>query len=186
MPTVLFRHGIRNANEFCAPPPPPTYEQTIPVPDSEDKNHPDVSPGKDTIKKGKPIGEDPDGLARPFHFLIIPITIIIVGPEVWEKSLLVAALVVMKKDRLLVDFAASGAILFTVLGYATTTFIPKKVSNFLAATLFLIILLRLILTIATTCSLPYIFIFHSFALHWVPAAAVILAGCPGLCPRSTR
>lgn len=119
-----------------------TYEQTIPVPDSANKNHLDVSSGKSTSKTGKPLAEDPDGLIQPFHSFILSLAMILVS-EVGDKTFLVAALMAMKHDRLVVFTAAFGAlitmtILSAVLGHAVPTLIPKKVTNFLAATLFLI------------------------------------------------
>lgn len=119
-----------------------TYEQTIPVPDSANKNHLDVSPGKSTSKTGKAAAEDPDGLIRPFHSFILSMTMILVS-EVGDKTFLVAALMAMKHDRLVVFTAAFGAlitmtILSAVLGHAVPTLIPKKVTNFLASALFLV------------------------------------------------
>lgn len=63
--------------------------------------------------------------------------------EIGDKTFLVAALMAMKHDRLVVFTAAFGAlitmtILSAVLGHAVPTLIPKKVTNFLAAALFLV------------------------------------------------
>jgi len=63
--------------------------------------------------------------------------------EVGDKTFLVAALMAMKHDRLVVFSAAFGAlitmtILSAVLGHAVPTLIPKRLTNFLAAGLFLV------------------------------------------------
>lgn len=63
--------------------------------------------------------------------------------EIGDKTFLVAALMAMKHDRLVVFSAAFSAlitmtILSAVLGHAVPTLIPKKVTNFLAAGLFLV------------------------------------------------
>lgn len=63
--------------------------------------------------------------------------------EIGDKTFLVAALMAMKHDRLVVFSAAFSAlitmtILSAVLGHAVPTLIPKKVTNFLAAALFLV------------------------------------------------
>lgn len=63
--------------------------------------------------------------------------------EIGDKTFLVAALMAMKHDRFVVFSAAFSAlitmtILSAVLGHAVPTLIPKKVTNFLAAALFLV------------------------------------------------
>jgi Ca2+/H+ antiporter, TMEM165/GDT1 family len=67
----------------------------------------------------------------------------IVFSEIGDKTFLIAALMAMKHPRLLVFSAAFAAliamtILSAVLGHAVPTLIPKRLTNFLAAVLFLI------------------------------------------------
>jgi putative Ca2+/H+ antiporter (TMEM165/GDT1 family) len=69
--------------------------------------------------------------------------------EVGDKTFLVAALMAMKHDRLVVFSAAFSAlitmtVLSAVLGHAVPTLIPKRITNFLAAGLFLIFGARLL------------------------------------------
>jgi len=69
--------------------------------------------------------------------------------EVGDKTFLVAALMAMKHDRLVVFSAAFSAlitmtVLSAVLGHAVPTLIPKRVTNFLAAGLFLVFGARLL------------------------------------------
>lgn len=69
--------------------------------------------------------------------------------EVGDKTFLVAALMAMKHDRLVVFSAAFSAlitmtILSAVLGHAVPTLIPKRITNFLAAGLFLVFGARLL------------------------------------------
>lgn len=125
-----------------------THEQTIPVPDSANKNHLDVSPGKSSTSAGKYEAEDPEGIIQPFHSFILSMTMILFS-EIGDKTFLVAALMAMKHDRIVVFTAAFGAlitmtILSAVLGHAVPTLIPKKVTNFLAAALFLVFGARLL------------------------------------------
>ncbi|KAF3768475.1 putative Gdt1, partial [Cryphonectria parasitica EP155] len=119
-----------------------TYEQTIPVPNSANKNHLDVSSGKSSSKTSKLASEDPDGIIQPFHSFILSMAMILFS-EIGDKTFLVAALMAMKHDRVVVFTAAFGAlitmtVLSAVLGHAVPTLIPKKVTNFLASALFLV------------------------------------------------
>ncbi|PSS03257.1 hypothetical protein BD289DRAFT_219775 [Coniella lustricola] len=119
-----------------------TSDQTIPVPNSANKNHLDVSPGKSAGKSGNLAVEDPEGIIRPFHSFILSMAMILFS-EVGDKTFLVAALMAMKHDRIVVFTAALGAlitmtVLSAILGHAVPTLIPKKVTNFLAAALFLV------------------------------------------------
>ena len=70
--------------------------------------------------------------------------------EIGDKTFLVACLMAMRHDRLLVFTAAYSAlitmtVLSAVLGHAVPTLIPKQVTNFLAAGLFLIFGVRMLL-----------------------------------------
>lgn len=69
--------------------------------------------------------------------------------EIGDKTFLVAALMAMKHDRLVVFSAAFSAlitmtVLSAVLGHAVPTLIPKRITNFLAAGLFLVFGARLL------------------------------------------
>ncbi|KAK7743807.1 GCR1-dependent translation factor 1 [Cytospora paraplurivora] len=123
-----------------------TGDTALPVPESANKNHLDVpSSGKSSSSY---LAEDPEGIIRPFHSFILSYTMILVS-EIGDKTFLVAALMAMKHDRLVVFSAAFSAlitmtVLSAVLGHAVPTLIPKKVTNFLAAGLFLIFGARLL------------------------------------------
>ena len=67
----------------------------------------------------------------------------IIFSEIGDKTFLIAALMAMKHPRLVVFTAAFSAliamtILSAILGHAVPTLIPKRVTNFLAALLFLV------------------------------------------------
>lgn len=69
--------------------------------------------------------------------------------EIGDKTFLVAALMAMKHDRLVVFSAAFGAlitmtVLSAVLGHAVPSLIPKRLTNFIAAALFLVFGARLL------------------------------------------
>lgn len=107
-----------------------------------------MTPGKSSTNTGKYTSEEPEGLIRPFHSFILSMTMILFS-EVGDKTFLVAALMAMKHDRLVVFTAAFGAlitmtVLSAVLGHAVPTLIPKNVTNFLAAALFLLFGARLL------------------------------------------
>lgn len=73
----------------------------------------------------------------------------IIFSEIGDKTFLIAALMAMKHPRLIVFSAAFAAlivmtILSAVLGHAVPTLIPKRFTNFLAASLFLFFGARLL------------------------------------------
>lgn len=73
----------------------------------------------------------------------------IIFSEIGDKTFLVAALMAMKHDRLVVFSAAFSAliamtVLSAILGHAVPTLIPKRVTSFLAAGLFLVFGARLL------------------------------------------
>ena len=90
-------------------------------------------------------GDDEDeehGVIQPFHSLVLSFTMIIVS-EIGDKTFLVAALMAMRHPRLLVFSAAFSAliamtVLSAVLGHAVPTLLPKRLTTFAAAILFLI------------------------------------------------
>lgn len=74
----------------------------------------------------------------------------IIFSEIGDKTFLIAALMAMKHPRILVFTAALGSlivmsILSAVLGHAVPTLIPKRFTNFLAAGLFLVFGVRMVL-----------------------------------------
>lgn len=74
----------------------------------------------------------------------------IIFSEIGDKTFLIAALMAMKHPRLLVFSAALGSlivmsILSAILGHAVPTLIPKRFTNFLAAGLFLVFGVRMVL-----------------------------------------
>ncbi|KAJ5594331.1 uncharacterized protein N7459_000539 [Penicillium hispanicum] len=84
------------------------------------------------------VSEDGDGL----HSLVFAFTMIIVS-EIGDKTFLVAALMAMRHPRLVVFSSAFCAlitmtVLSAVLGHAVPTLIPKTLTKFMAAILFLI------------------------------------------------
>ncbi|EFX01830.1 upf0016 domain protein [Grosmannia clavigera kw1407] len=124
------------------------YDKAMPVPGSAKKDHLDVSKPKiasDPSKKPpRPSGGDDESatLIQPLHSFLLSLTMILVS-EVGDKTFLVAALMAMKHDRTVV-FSAAFSALFTmtllsaVLGHAVPVLIPKRLTNLLAAVLFLV------------------------------------------------
>ncbi|KAJ9155236.1 UPF0016-domain-containing protein [Pleurostoma richardsiae] len=126
-----------------------THDKAPPLPDSANKDHLDVSKGTPpSSSKGKTPDEDPEGIIQPFHSFILSLAMILFS-EVGDKTFLVAALMAMKHDRLVVFSAAFSALitmtlLSACLGHAVPTLIPKRITNFLAAGLFLVFGARLL------------------------------------------
>ncbi|KAI1079636.1 UPF0016-domain-containing protein [Whalleya microplaca] len=114
-----------------------------PVPDSANKAHLDVTkPPKSTSKTWEQDDEGNDGIIQPFHSFVLSLTMILFS-EIGDKTFLVAALMAMKHDRMVVFSAAFGALLVmtvlsAVLGHTVPALIPKRLTAFLAAALFLI------------------------------------------------
>ena len=78
---------------------------------------------------------------QPLHSYVLSLAMIIFS-EIGDKTFLIAALMAMKHPRLIVFSGAFSAlivmtILSAVLGHAVPTLIPKRFTNFLAASLFL-------------------------------------------------
>ncbi|KAL1838875.1 hypothetical protein VTJ49DRAFT_2099 [Mycothermus thermophilus] len=137
-----------------------THDKVPPVPESvAGIDHLDTSKGG-RIRKPTSLDhgydddsddEDEDegeGLIRPFHSFMLSFTMIIFS-EIGDKTFLVAALMAMKHDRMVVFSAAFGAliamtVLSAVLGHAVPTLIPKRLTTFLAAALFLVFGARLL------------------------------------------
>ncbi|KAI1343308.1 hypothetical protein F5Y15DRAFT_369651 [Xylariaceae sp. FL0016] len=119
------------------------HDYKNPLPDSARKDHLDVSkPSKSTSKASVSSDEGNEGIIQPFHSFVLSLTMILVS-EIGDKTFLVAALMAMKHDRMVVFTAAFGAllvmtILSAVLGHTVPALIPKRVTAFLAAGLFLV------------------------------------------------
>lgn len=93
-------------------------------------------------------GEKGD-IVQPMHSLFLAFTMILFS-EIGDKTFLVACLMAMRHDRLLVFTAAFSAlitmtVLSAVLGHAVPTLIPKWLTNYLAAALFLVFGVKMLL-----------------------------------------
>ena len=82
------------------------------------------------------------GVIQPLHSLLLSVTMILFS-EVGDKTFIVAALMAMRNPRMVVFTSAFSAmivmtVLSAMLGHAVPTLIPKSVTNFLAAALFLV------------------------------------------------
>ena len=91
---------------------------------------------------GDGTGEDANGLIQPLHSFLLAFTMIIFS-EIGDKTFLVAALMAMKYPPFLVFTAAFAAlfvmtILSAMLGHAVPVLLSVRVTNFLAAILFLL------------------------------------------------
>src|SRR5277367_5438495 len=93
--------------------------------------------------------EEPSAVIQPMHSLLLSFTMILFS-EVGDKTFLIAALMAMRHDRMVVFTAAFSAlvtmtVLSALLGHAVPTLIPKSVTNFLAASLFLVFGVKMLL-----------------------------------------
>lgn len=134
-----------------------TDDRAPPLPDSANKDHLDVSNGGSSGSGSKSSSpgttytnpdEEVGGVIRPFHSFCLSLTMILFS-EVGDKTFLIAALMAMKHDRLVVFSAAFSAlitmtVLSAVLGHAVPTLIPKRLTNYAAAALFLVFGARLL------------------------------------------
>ncbi|KAK3695501.1 hypothetical protein B0T22DRAFT_478161 [Podospora appendiculata] len=120
-----------------------THDKAIPLPDSAASiDHLDVTKGAKSGKDANHLDEANEGLIQPFHSFVLSLMMILFS-EIGDKTFLVAALMAMKHDRMVVFSAAFSAliamtVLSAVLGHAVPTLIPKRMTNFLAAALFLV------------------------------------------------
>jgi putative Ca2+/H+ antiporter (TMEM165/GDT1 family) len=123
----------------------PTKPHDIPhpVPESANKDHLDITkPGSSKSSEKSTKTEEEASFIQPLHSYMLSLTMILCS-EVGDKTFLIAALMAMKHDRLLVFSAAFSAliamtILSAVLGHAVPSLISKRVTNYLAAGLFLV------------------------------------------------
>ncbi|KAK4117570.1 UPF0016-domain-containing protein [Canariomyces notabilis] len=120
-----------------------THDKPPPVPESvANIDHLDVSKGQKPGKTSEVESEGSEGLIQPFHSFVLSLTMILFS-EIGDKTFLVAALMAMKHPRMLVFSAALSAlitmtVLSAVLGHAVPSLISKRLTNFLAAALFLV------------------------------------------------
>lgn len=89
-----------------------------------------------------------DDVIQPLHSLVLSFTMILFS-EIGDKTFLVAALMAMRHPRTVVFTAAFSAlvtmtVLSAVLGHAVPTLIPKSLTNLLAAGLFLVFGLKML------------------------------------------
>ncbi|KAI0020609.1 hypothetical protein F4780DRAFT_355110 [Xylariomycetidae sp. FL0641] len=119
------------------------HDDPNPLPNSANKDHLDVSKASEpTTEAPGQAGEGNEGIIQPLHSFMLSLTMILFS-EVGDKTFLVAALMAMKHDRMVVFSAAFGALLVmtvlsAVLGHTVPALIPKRVTAFLAAGLFLV------------------------------------------------
>ncbi|KIW15413.1 hypothetical protein PV08_05459 [Exophiala spinifera] len=128
--------------------------------DLPDKPHDIPHPENPSSPKDTTIlPENPDKLPKskdhepavisPMHSLVLSFTMILFS-EVGDKTFLVAALMAMRHPRVLVFTAAFSAlitmtVLSAILGHAVPTLIPKTLTNFAAAGLFLVFGVKMLL-----------------------------------------
>ncbi|KAK3500919.1 hypothetical protein B0T13DRAFT_234998 [Neurospora crassa] len=148
------KHGDKAADDITgfekpANLPEKTHDKSPPLPDSAGRiDHLDVPSGEKTGASLGESGKGTEGVITPFHSFFLSFTMILFS-EIGDKTFLVAALMAMKHDRLVVFSGAFAAlitmtILSAVLGHAVPTLIPKKITNYLAAALFLVFGARLL------------------------------------------
>nr|CAE76363.1 conserved hypothetical protein [Neurospora crassa] len=147
------KHGDKAADDITgfepANLPDKTHDKSPPLPDSAGRiDHLDVPSGEKTGASLGESGKGTEGVITPFHSFFLSFTMILFS-EIGDKTFLVAALMAMKHDRLVVFSGAFAAlitmtILSAVLGHAVPTLIPKKITNYLAAALFLVFGARLL------------------------------------------
>lgn len=117
------------------------------MPETEGKTNqrpPKTSTGDKPAAEGQPIHLDADSESwhEWFHSFVLSFTMIIFS-EIGDKTFLVAALMAMRHARILVFSAAFGAlivmtVLSAVLGHAFPALLPKRLTTFAAAVLFLV------------------------------------------------
>jgi len=118
-------------------------DKTIPADEHRLNNHPSAT------RPDAEISPDKEDIVQPLHSMFLAFTMIMFS-EIGDKTFLVACLMAMRHDRLLVFSAAFSAlvamtILSAVLGHAVPTLIPKWLTNFLAAGLFLVFGIKMLL-----------------------------------------
>ena len=116
-------------------------QETMPYTEGKPKPKP---PNKSTPKDSAALPSSPDSESwhEWFHSFVLSFTMILFS-EIGDKTFLVAALMAMRHPRILVFSAAFGAlivmtVLSAVLGHAFPTLLPKRLTTFAAAVLFLV------------------------------------------------
>ena len=132
----------------------PDKPHDIPIPENPSSpkapiDFGDEKPGFKSATANSHNPQEVSGVISPLHSLILSFTMILFS-EVGDKTFLVAALMAMRHPRMVVFTAAFSAlitmtVLSAVLGHAVPTLIPKSVTNFLAAGLFLVFGLKMLL-----------------------------------------
>ena len=133
-------HDIRPPSE-----PVPHRDASI-TPEEGSPIHKNPNTSPDTTQAS---GEDESAVIQPMHSLLLSFTMILFS-EIGDKTFLIAALMAMRHDRIVVFTAAFSAlitmtVLSAVLGHAVPTLIPKSITNFAAATLFLVFGIKMLL-----------------------------------------
>ena len=120
-----------------------TKDGTVPSDEHRLSGHPSATRPdlQEALEKGD--------IVQPMHSMFLAFTMIMFS-EIGDKTFLVACLMAMRHDRILVFSAAYAAlitmtILSAVLGHAVPTLIPKWLTNFLAAGLFLVFGVKMLL-----------------------------------------
>lgn len=132
------------------------HDNPPPVPPSAEKGKPFSEPPSESVEgtsstsEATPLDSDSDseGLIQPFHSFVLSLTMILFS-EIGDKTFLVAALMAMRHPRGLVFTAAFSAliamtVLSAVLGHTLPALLPKRLTSFAAAALFLIFGIRLL------------------------------------------
>jgi Ca2+/H+ antiporter, TMEM165/GDT1 family len=124
------------------------------IPPAENPSSPKddiLGQGTDSLshKDIKKPSEEESGVIQPLHSLLLSFTMILFS-EIGDKTFIVAALMAMRHPRMVVFTSAFSAmivmtVLSAVLGHAVPTLIPKSLTNFLAAALFLVFGIKMLL-----------------------------------------
>ncbi|KAL1581924.1 hypothetical protein WHR41_09209 [Cladosporium halotolerans] len=118
----------------------PWLQETLPY--TEGSTNPKKTTAQQQTSSGASSIEDHETWHEWFHSFVVSFTMIIFT-EIGDKTFLVAALMAMRHDRLVVFTAALSAlaamtVLSAVLGHIAPTLLPKRLTTFAAAVLFLI------------------------------------------------
>ncbi|KAJ9498781.1 GCR1-dependent translation factor 1 [Exophiala xenobiotica] len=126
----------------------PEKPHDIPYPEnpSSPKDNTIVSENPDRIPKAK---DHEPAVISPMHSLVLSFTMILFS-EVGDKTFLVACLMAMRHPRVVVFTAAFSAlitmtVLSAMLGHAVPALIPKTITNFAAAGLFLVFGVKMVI-----------------------------------------
>ncbi|EXJ89407.1 hypothetical protein A1O3_02474 [Capronia epimyces CBS 606.96] len=125
-------------------------EKPFDIPHPENPSSPkDSTFSSETGTKPSKLKEPESAVIQPMHSLLLSFTMIIFS-EIGDKTFLIAALMAMRHPRVVVFTAAFSAlitmtVLSAVLGHAVPTLIPKSLTNFAAAGLFLVFGVKMLL-----------------------------------------